>query len=186
MFFRDSDVRKRLKSKGFRQLKNEWFECAVEDLKHVVSEIKRCEIFETRGRHKTYKMHPEQEQAVFGEDGIAPLDTKASLNRFKQLADEVNSSTNRETTAKEIAAEGLKVAVDAMVRAIRKVTLEAGIDSKDFALQCFGGAGGQHACMVAQALEISNIIIHPSAGVLSAYGIGSANETTIRRSCIDR
>lgn len=123
--------------------------------------------------------------AVFGEDGTAPLDTEAALNRFKQLADEVSLSTNRETTAEEIAAGGLKVAVDAMVRAIRKVTLEAGIDPKDFALQCFGGAGGQHACMVAQALEISNIIIHPLAGVLSAYGIGLANETTIRRSSIE-
>lgn len=62
--FRDSDVHKLLKSKGFRQVKNEWFECAVDDLKQVVSEIKRGEIFETRGRHKTYKMRPEQEQAV--------------------------------------------------------------------------------------------------------------------------
>ena len=67
------------------------------------------------------------------------------------------------TAAWEIAAGGLKVEVDAMVRVIRKVTLEAGIDPKDFASQCFGGAGGQRACMVAQASEISNIIIHPLA-----------------------
>ncbi len=131
------------------------------------------------------RIQAEHFPAVFGSDGNASLDTEVSIERFVQLAKEISLTTGKEVTALEVAAGGLKVAVDAMVRAIRKVTLEAGIDPKDFALQCFGGAAGQHACLVAEALGISKIIIHPLAGVLSAYGIGLANESTIRRSSIE-
>ena len=131
------------------------------------------------------RIQPEYFPKVFGTDGEAPLDVEASVSRFEELAKEIRSTTGIESSAIEVAAGGLRVAVDAMVRAIRKVTLETGIDPKDFALQCFGGAGGQHACLVAEALSVSTIIIHPLAGVLSAYGIGLANESTIRRSSVE-
>lgn len=131
------------------------------------------------------RIQPKHFPSVFGINGNEPLNENASLQRFEELAKIVKKETGKDSTAIEIAAGGLRVAVDAMVRAIRKVTLEAGIDPKDFALQCFGGAGGQHACLVAEALGISTIIVHPLAGVLSAYGIGLANETTIRRNSIE-
>ena len=93
------------------------------------------------------RIQAEHFPAVFGSDGNASLDTEVSIERFVQLAKEISLTTGKEVTALEVAAGGLKVAVDAMVRAIRKVTLEAGIDPKDFALQCFGG-GGWSTCLL--------------------------------------
>ena len=73
-----------------------------------------------------------------------------------------------------------------MARAIRRVSLEKGHDPAGFTLQCFGGAGGQHACLVADALEMDTVLIHPLAGVLSAYGMGVADQSALRAQAIER
>ena len=123
--------------------------------------------------------------AVFGPSGDAPLDVDAARARFAALADEMETETGKRPAYEDVAAGGLRVAVAAMARAIRKVTLERGRDPRDFAMQCFGGAGGQHACRVADALGIRTVIVHPFAGVLSAFGIGLADETDIRRASLE-
>jgi len=132
------------------------------------------------------RIQPDHFPTVFGPQGDAPIDLAAAREGFQRLARELHAETGRAHTPEEAAAGGLKVAVAAMARAIRKVTLEKGRDTDDFALQCFGGAGGQHACMVADALGVRTIIVHPFAGVLSALGIGLADEADIRRASIER
>src|SRR6185437_14331547 len=73
-----------------------------------------------------------------------------------------------------------------MARAIKQVSLEKGHDVADFVLQCFGGAAGQHACLVADELGMQTVMIHPYAGVLSAYGMGLAEQTAMRHQAIER
>jgi 5-oxoprolinase (ATP-hydrolysing) len=104
---------------------------------------------------------------VFGPDANQPLDVDVVRRRFTELAQDVSAATP------ETVAEGfLTVAVENMANAIRKITVERGEDVRDFVLCCFGGAGGQHACRVAEVLGMKKIWLHPMAGVLSAYGMG--------------
>ncbi|NNE62220.1 MAG: 5-oxoprolinase, partial [Woeseia sp.] len=86
----------------------------------------------------------------------------------------------------EVAEGFLAVAVESMANAIRKITVERGEDVRDFVLCCFGGAGGQHACKVADVLDISRIWLHPMAGVLSAYGMGLSDIRVERQQSVDR
>ncbi|MEM6479989.1 MAG: hydantoinase/oxoprolinase family protein, partial [Pseudomonadota bacterium] len=126
------------------------------------------------------KLQPDHFPAVFGPGGDAPLDVAAVEARFARLADEVGME-------KEEIAEGfLKIAVNNMANAIKKISVERGHDVSDYTLQCFGGAGGQHACLVAEALGMSRVLIHPFAGVLSAYGMGLADIRAIREAQLDR
>jgi len=105
--------------------------------------------------------------SVFGPDADRPLDVDVVLQKFDQLAKEVSAESP------EAAAEGfLTVAVESMANAIRKITIERGEDVRDFVLCSFGGAAGQHACKVAEVLDMKKIWLHPMAGVLSAYGMG--------------
>ncbi len=105
--------------------------------------------------------------SVFGENADQPLDTEVVRRQFDQLARDVSAETP------EKVAEGfLTIAVESMANAIRKITIERGEDVRDFVLCCFGGAGGQHACRVAEVLDIQRVWLHPMAGVLSAYGMG--------------
>ena len=105
--------------------------------------------------------------SVFGPNAMEPLDAEVVRRRFAELAQEVSAETP------EKVAEGfLTVAVESMANAIRKITIERGEDVRDFVLCCFGGAGGQHACKVAEVLGMKKIWLHPMAGVLSAYGMG--------------
>ncbi len=105
--------------------------------------------------------------SVFGPDANQPLDIKVVRQRFTDLAQDVSAATPEQV------AEGfLTVAVESMANAIRKITIERGEDVRDFVLCCFGGAGGQHACKVAEVLGMKKIWLHPMAGVLSAYGMG--------------
>ena len=104
---------------------------------------------------------------VFGPDANQPLDVDIVRRGFTELAQAVSAETP------EKVAEGfLTVAVESMANAIRKITIERGEDVRDFVLCCFGGAGGQHACKVAEVLGMKKIWLHPMAGVLSAYGMG--------------
>lgn len=105
--------------------------------------------------------------SVFGPDANLPLDAQVVRRGFAELAQDVSAETP------EKVAEGfLTVAVESMANAIRKITIERGEDVRDFVLCCFGGAGGQHACKVAEVLGMKKIWLHPMAGVLSAYGMG--------------
>jgi len=114
--------------------------------------------------------------AVFGPNGNLPLDPEASRARLQEVADSLEGTKSLE----EIAEGFLAIAVDNMAAAIRKISIARGHDVTRYTLACFGGAGGQHACRVADALGMERILIHPLAGVLSAYGIGLADVKAIR------
>ena len=117
---------------------------------------------------------------VFGKKANQPLDTEVVRQRFDNLAQEVSVDT------RERVAEGfLTIAVESMANAIRKITIERGEDVRDFVLCCFGGAGGQHACRVAEVLDIKRVWLHPMAGVLSAYGMGLSDIRVERQKSVD-
>ena len=113
--------------------------------------------------------------AVFGPGGNEPLDREASAARLQEVADAVGNKS-----LEEIAHGFLDIAVDNMAAAIRQISIARGHDVTRYTLACFGGAGGQHACAVADSLGMERILIHPLAGVLSAYGIGIADVKAIR------
>ena len=114
--------------------------------------------------------------AVFGPNGDQPLDPDASRVRLEEVADALGGAKS----LKGIAEGFLAIAVDNMAKAIRKISIARGHDVTRYTLACFGGAGGQLACRVADALGMERILIHPLAGVLSAYGIGLADVKAIR------
>ncbi|MDX1510550.1 MAG: hydantoinase B/oxoprolinase family protein [Nitriliruptorales bacterium] len=118
---------------------------------------------------------------VFGE-GSQPVDVGVVRRRFEALAAEVVAATgNTEFDPARVADGFLRIAVENMANAIKKITTQRGHDVSDYALNCFGGAGGQHACLVADELEVSTILIHPLAGVLSALGMGLAEVRSLRQ-----
>jgi 5-oxoprolinase (ATP-hydrolysing) len=122
------------------------------------------------------RIDPAAFPAVFGPGGNQPLDPEASRARLQEVADALGGTKSLE----EIAEGFLHIAVDNMANAIRKISIARGHDVTRYALACFGGAGGQLACRVADALGMERILIHPLAGVLSAYGIGLADVKVIR------
>jgi 5-oxoprolinase (ATP-hydrolysing) len=122
------------------------------------------------------RIDPAAFPAVFGPGGDQPLDPEASRARVQEVADALGGTKSLE----EIAEGFLHIAVDNMANAIRKISIARGHDVTRYALACFGGAGGQLACRVADALGMERILIHPLAGVLSAYGIGLADVKVIR------
>ncbi|WP_294297112.1 hydantoinase B/oxoprolinase family protein [uncultured Sphingomonas sp.] len=127
------------------------------------------------------KVQPDYFPAVFGAGGDEPLDADATRRGFADLAERIGMDDPRAV------AEGfLEVAVAHMAAAIKRVALEQGADVTSFALQCFGGAGGQHACRVAEVLGMRTVLIHPFAGVLSAYGMGLADRVAIRQRSVER
>ncbi|WP_338501039.1 hydantoinase B/oxoprolinase family protein [Sphingomonas kaistensis] len=119
---------------------------------------------------------PELFPAVFGPGGDQPLDRAASLARIEGVRQAAGGSLS----AEEVAAGFLAIANENMVAAIRKISVARGHDVARYTLACFGGAGGQHACAVADRLGMQRILIHPLAGVLSAFGIGLAERKVIR------
>jgi 5-oxoprolinase (ATP-hydrolysing) len=132
------------------------------------------------------KIQPDHFPAVFGPGGDLPLDADVVAAKFAALADEVAKATGHAMTPYAVAESFLAIAVSNMARAIRRVSQEKGHDPADFTLQCFGGAGGQHACLVADALGMDCVFIHPLAGVLSAYGMGLADRRILRSQAIER
>ena len=127
------------------------------------------------------KLNPDHFPHVFGPDGDAPLDPDAARDRFRALAEAVSQETNEAPRTPEDMATGfLRIAVDNMANAIKKISVQRGHDVTGYTLQCFGGAGGQHACLVADALGMTRVLIHPYAGVLSAYGMGLAEIRALR------
>ncbi|MEM7295552.1 MAG: hydantoinase B/oxoprolinase family protein [Pseudomonadota bacterium] len=127
------------------------------------------------------KLNPDHFPHVFGTEANAPLDRDAVQAGFEALAAEIAEETGDAPQAPEVLAEGfLRIAVENMANAIKKISVQRGYDVTRYALQCFGGAGGQHACQVADALGIKAVFVHPFAGVLSAYGMGLADIRALR------
>ncbi|WP_407352174.1 hydantoinase B/oxoprolinase family protein [Luteimonas sp. R10] len=119
--------------------------------------------------------------AIFGPSGDEPIDEAIVKRRFQALAEAIGDGRGPH----EVAEGFLKIAVANMAAAIKRLALERGENAAEFTLQCFGGAGGQHACLVADELGMSRILIHPFAGVLSAYGMGLADETATRQQAVE-
>ncbi|WED43117.1 hydantoinase B/oxoprolinase family protein [Legionella cardiaca] len=111
---------------------------------------------------------------VFGPTGDKSIDVAAVHKKFHHLTREINHITGGKRKAEQVAEGYLHVAVENMANAIKKISVQRGYDVGQYLLNCFGGASGQHACLVADNLRIKTILIHPLAGVLSAYGIGLA------------
>ena len=132
------------------------------------------------------KLRPEFFPAVFGPKADQPLDAEAVARGFDALAAEILAATGEAMRPEAIAEGFLTIAVENMAKAVRQISIQRGYDVTRYVLACFGGAGGQHACLVADALGMSQVMIHPFAGVLSAYGMGLADLRAIRETSIER
>ena len=131
------------------------------------------------------KLHPRFFPKVFGPNADQPLDGAEVRSRFAELAAEVARATGTERTPEEIAHGCIAIAVDNMANAIKKISIQRGYDISDYVLCCFGGAAGQHACLVADSLGLKRILIHPLASVLSAYGMGLADVRALRQRTVE-
>ena len=127
------------------------------------------------------RLRPEFFPKIFGPKGDLALDGGLVIQKFRDLAVEIG-----EKSAEQIASGFLTIAVDNMANAIKKISVARGYDVTRYTLVTFGGAGGQHACDVADSLGIERVLIHPLAGVLSAYGIGLAEIRALRESSIEK
>ncbi len=137
------------------------------------------------------KVQPRYFPKVFGPKAGEALSYEATLEKFKALAEQVDraQAIGGNAPAKrsvEVIAEGfIHIAVQQMANAIKKISVARGYDVTRYTLQCFGGAGGQHACLVADALGMTRVFVHPLAGVLSAYGMGLADQNVIREQAVE-
>ena len=128
------------------------------------------------------RISPRHFPACFGPHADQPIDVGASRAALAGIAEAVRSETGREMSVEEVAAGFVRITNESMVSAIRQISVARGYDVREYALVCFGGAGAQHACAMADALGIRTILLHPLAGVLSAYGMGLADviETAVQ------
>ncbi|MFE2225678.1 hydantoinase B/oxoprolinase family protein [Streptomyces kronopolitis] len=131
------------------------------------------------------RIQPDHFPAVFGPDGDQPLDAEVVRTRFAELAARAAAATGDERGPEEVAAGFLDIAVLHMANAVKKISVQRGRDITRYVLTSFGGAGGQHACAVADALGIDTVLVPPLAGVLSAYGIGVADATAMREQAVE-
>ncbi|MEM9539191.1 MAG: hydantoinase B/oxoprolinase family protein [Cyanobacteria bacterium P01_E01_bin.42] len=127
------------------------------------------------------KLQPEFFPQVLGKNADSPLNYTIVRDKFIQLSEEINDGR----TPEQVASGFLAIAIEKMANAIKKISLQRGYDVSEYTLCCFGGAGGQHACAIADALGIKRIFIHPYAGVLSAYGIGLAEVRILREQSVE-
>jgi 5-oxoprolinase (ATP-hydrolysing) len=136
------------------------------------------------------RIQPQWFPRVFGPSGDQPLDRDGVVARFEALAAQVrrqsSGSGGREVTAESLAEGFVQIAVQNMANAIKRISVARGYDVTQYTLQCFGGAGGQHACLVADALGMGRVFVHPLAGVLSAYGMGLADQIAMREASLER
>ncbi|WP_330477202.1 hydantoinase B/oxoprolinase family protein [Streptomyces platensis] len=131
------------------------------------------------------RIQPAHFPAVFGPDGDQPLDAEVVRTRFAELAARAAAEAGDDRGPEEVAAGFLDIAVLNMANAVKKISVQRGRDITRYALTSFGGAGGQHACAVADALGIDTVLVPPLAGVLSAYGIGVADATAMREQAVE-
>ncbi len=132
------------------------------------------------------RIQPEHFPRVFGPQADQPLDRDGVAQRFTQLAEQVRLATGRAVAAEGLAEGFLQIAVQNMANAIKRISVARGYDVTQYTLQCFGGAGGQHACAVADALGMTRVFVHPLAGVLSAYGMGLADQIAMREAAVEK
>lgn len=132
------------------------------------------------------RIPPQLFPSVFGPDGDQPLDSERSNELFEELTAKINLHTGGNKTKYECAEGFFNIAVENMANAIKKISTERGYDLSKYTLCCFGGAGGQHACKVAETLNMRSIFIHPLAGVLSAYGMGLSDFRAIESATIEK
>ena len=131
------------------------------------------------------KIQPRFFPRLFGPDGDEALDAEIVRDKFERLAKEITEATGDARTPVQVADGFLKIAVDNMAHAIKQISIQRGHDVTQYTLNCFGGAGGQHACLVADALGMTRVFIHPFAGVLSAYGMGLADLRVLREHAVE-
>ena len=131
------------------------------------------------------KLQPKYFPKIFGPRGNQPLDLDVVKKKFASLTESIGRQTGDNRTPHGVAEGFLKIAVDNMAHAIKKISLQKGHDVTEYTLCCFGGAGGQHACLVAEALGMETIFIHSYASVLSAYGMGLADVRSIQEKTVE-
>ncbi|WP_417517928.1 hydantoinase B/oxoprolinase family protein [Minwuia sp.] len=131
------------------------------------------------------KLQPDHFPPVFGPNGDAKLDAEVVRQKFAELALRINTETGDSRSPEQVADGFLDIAVENMANAIKKISIQRGYDVTKYALNCFGGAGGQHACLVADKLGIETVLLHPHAGVLSAYGMGLADTRALREKTVE-
>ncbi len=131
------------------------------------------------------KLMPDLFPHIFGPGQDQPLDAAAVTSAFKDLASEVNRDLGGTRSTEDIADGFIRIAVENMANAIKKISVQRGYDVTRYALNCFGGAGGQHACLVADALGITTVLIHPFSSLMSAYGMGLADIRATRQRAIE-
>ena len=131
------------------------------------------------------KIQPKFFPAVFGLDGTSPLDDAVVRRGFSELAETIHRATGDSRSAEQVAEGFIEIAVGNMAEAIKKISVQRGHDVTEYVLCCFGGAAGQHACLVADALGMTRVFIHPLAGVLSAYGMGLADTVAMREEAVE-
>ncbi|MEO1493976.1 MAG: hydantoinase B/oxoprolinase family protein [Pseudomonadota bacterium] len=133
------------------------------------------------------KLQPHHFPSVFGPNADQPLDRQVVREKFERLGEEIAHAMDEPVRSPEDLAEGfLRIAVENMANAIKKISVQRGYDVTRYTLQCFGGAGGQHACLVADALGMETVFVHPYAGVLSAYGMGLAEIRALREQAFEK
>lgn len=131
------------------------------------------------------KIQPKYFPAVFGPNADETLDRDAVVKKFTELAEEIYRGTGNRRTPEEVAEGFIEIAVGNMANAIKFISVQRGHDVTEYTLTTFGGAGGQHACLVADALGMTRVFAHPFAGVLSAYGMGLADQTAMREQALE-
>jgi 5-oxoprolinase (ATP-hydrolysing) len=131
------------------------------------------------------KIQPRHFPRLFGKGGDEPLDLDAVRAGFAAMADDIGRATGKRPAPEEVAEGFIQIAVGNMANAIKQISVQRGHDVTEYALTSFGGAGGQHACLVADALGMKTVFIHSLAGVLSAYGMGLADQTAMREQAVE-
>ena len=132
------------------------------------------------------RIQPQHFPHVFGAAADQPLDPTVVRRQFAELAAEISTATGATRTPEDVADGFLTVAVENMAHAIKQISVQRGYDVGRYVLNCFGGAGGQHACRIADALGMTTVLVHPLAGVLSAYGMGLAQVRALRERAVER
>jgi 5-oxoprolinase (ATP-hydrolysing) len=132
------------------------------------------------------KLQPAHFPAVFGPRGDQPLDRDVVVAGFEALAARIGRETGRTMRPEEVAQGFVDIANANMANAIKKISVQRGYDVTGYVLTVFGGAGGQHACAVADQLAMGTVLAHPLAGVLSAYGMGLAEQAALREASVER
>lgn len=131
------------------------------------------------------KIQPAHFPKLFGPNADEALDVETVRARFAEMAEQIFDATGDRRTPEQVAEGFIQIAVGNMANAIKQISVQRGHDVTEYALTSFGGAGGQHACLVADALGMKTVFIHSLAGVLSAYGMGLADQSAMREQAVE-